>query len=372
MLKCAVFLILIISTCLVITSCRAEQTAVTTVTAPLTETAIPPSPPANTPEVAPSRSPTPEVLTEPAPTTAPETPATASVCFTPADLIPIAFMPEGDRLLVRTGSGVQIFNLVTMQEESFFKAPMNVLAAALSPDGSTLAWSLEDHTIQLLRIADQKLINTLPGHADVVYKLRFSPSGDRLISASHDTWVRIWDLEGNLLYDFQPDGEVLGIGISPDDKQLATIPFDGPLKLWDLVDHKLIAELGSATGYDTSDAVFSPDGRYLAADLATGLNLWSLPDGELSWDKIKNSMAVAFSPDGRYLAYSDIDENNDIILSSPDGSQVVRTLEGIQAPVWEMFFSPDSTNLVTADGVGLRVWSVEDGKLLYIGKYACP
>jgi WD40 repeat protein len=281
-------------------------------------------------------------------------------------------LPDNTSLLIRTGSGVQVFNLETLQEESFLKAPQNVYAAAVSPDGGTLAWSLEDNSIQLVRLSDQQPLATLTGHPDLVYDLRFSPAGDRLYSASHDGVVRVWDLEGNLLSSIEAGGEVLGIGVSPDGNQLATIPFDGPLALWDTASGERVAEFGSTGGYDTSEAVFSPDGQHLAADLATGIYLWRVSDGALLWDKVKNSMTVAFSPDGRYLSYSDIDDGNQVFLASPDGAQIVIKLGQMPAPVWELFFSPDGSRLVATDGVEIRIWQVEDGKLIYLGKPACP
>ena len=132
-----------------------------------------------------------------------------------------------------------------------------------------------------------------------------------------------------------------------------------------------MAEFSSTGGYDTSDAVFSPDGEYLAADLATGIYLWRVSDGELLWNAVKNSMTVAFSPDGRYLAYSDVDDGN-VYLSSPDGAQILSTLGQMQAPVWELFFSPDGSLLAATDGVEIHIWQVEDGKLINIGKASCP
>lgn len=298
-------------------------------------------------------------------------PSSAPLCFTPADLIPISFTPDNTMLAIRAGSGVQLFSLETMREESFLQAPQNVLSAALSPDGQTIAWSLEDNTIQLIQVPSGRLMNTLEGHTDIVSKLRFSPSGDKLLSASHDGSVRVWDSKGNLLQAMEVGSEVVGIGISFDGTRLATVPFDGPLEVWDLTTYQKVAAPGGTGGFDTSDAVFSPEGKYLAADLATGLFLWRLSDGKLLWDDHKNSLAVAFSPDGQFLAYSNVD-NNQIVLSSPDGAETLRTLEGLQGTVWELFFSPDSSLLAATDGREIRIWNAGNGNLLYRGKAACP
>jgi WD40 repeat protein len=294
---------------------------------------------------------------------------------------PIAFMPDGDRILFKTENGVQIFNPQTMEEE-FLHAPkgVNMTAVALSPDGKTLAWALEDLSIQLIRISDKKLLHTLTGHTDIIGKLSFSPNGDRLFSASHDTWVRVWDMEGTLIHAFQPPGaldfpnEVVGIGIYPDGTMFATIPFDGPVKLWELIDYKLVRDLGGTGGYDTSDISFSPDGQLVASDTATGLFLWKTSDGTelLGGNPGINSMAAAFSPDGRFLAYSEIGEKFDVVLSSPDGAKRIRTLEGHPTPVGILFFSPDSSLLLSSDWVETRIWQVEDGQLMYIGRSSRP
>jgi WD40 repeat protein len=83
-------------------------------------------------------------------------------------------------------------------------------------------------------------------------------------------------------------------------------------------------------------------------------------------------MAVAFSPDGRYLAYADSAENNAIRLVSPDGAQLIKTLEGGQMPIFKLLFSSDSALLAAVDDAGISIRQVEDGKLLYTGKSACP
>jgi WD40 repeat protein len=224
----------------------------------------------------------------------------------------------------------------------------------------------------LIRLSDGTAVNTMTGHTDVVYKLRFSMNSDRLFSGSHDGTVRIWDIQGNLLKVMPAGGEVLGTGISSDGTLLATIPFDGPVQLWDANTGEKLSALGGAGGYETSDAVFSPDGKYLAADVGSGLYLWRISDGKSLWEKPINSLAVRFSPDGKYLAYSDTDQHDQVVLSSPDGRQVIRTLEGPPSPMWDLFFSPDSSLLAGNDATQIRIWRVEDGKLLYVGKTSCP
>jgi len=83
-------------------------------------------------------------------------------------------------------------------------------------------------------------------------------------------------------------------------------------------------------------------------------------------------MAVAFSPDGRFLAYGESGEKFDVVLSSPDGSQKIRTLEGHPSPIGTLIFSPDSSLLLSSDWVETLIWRVEDGQLLYVGKNICP
>ncbi len=294
------------------------------------------------------------------------------ICFTTDQLPVLAFSADNSKILVRASAGVQVFDLQTGSLEAYIKAAQAVIIAALSPDGQTIAWSLQDGTLQLVNRSSQEVLANLIGHPDPVYHLQFSPTGDKLVSASHDSMARVWDLKGNLLATIVSGSSVVGLGISPDGSKLATIPSDGPVSIWDLAGYTKIVDLGGTGGYDTSDASFSPDGQFMAADLATGLYMWRLSDASLVWHQVSNSMAVEFSPDGQYLAYSDIDDGNKVFLASADATQTIRVVDELQSPVWALLFSPDSSLLSVTDGVEIRVWRVEDGSSLATGKTTCP
>lgn len=303
----------------------------------------------------PTRKPSPTPKSSPSPTPSP-IPVEAEACFVSYP-VPVAFFPDGKRILLRGDLGVQVFNLETMQVESEIANPpeARLTAVTLSPNGEMVAWSLDDFSIQLVRITDQQVLATLQGHTNVVGKLLFAPDGERLYSASHDSWIKVWDQEGSEVSAFQPTGaddfpsEVAGLGISADGSRLATLPYNGPVKLWSLPDFTLIRALGANGGYDYSDASFSPDGRRVAADTVNGMFLWETATGKelLGGNPGINSAAVTYSPDGRYLAYGLVDQSYHIVLAQPDGS------------------------LLASGGVELNIWRVEDGALLAVGKSDC-
>ena len=364
---------LLLSITFFMASCQSGQIPGTTDTATIPTATVMPS---ETREVALSFTPTSESEAQPTETKFPVVSAAAPHCFiTSSEVSPFAFMPDSLRILIKERSGVRIFNLETMEEENFLQAPQDLIGVALSPDGEILAWSLVDNSIQLIRIADGKLINTMKEHTLPVFKLRFSPTGDRLFSASPDTWVRIWDRNGEPLDAFQPTGaddlpkEIEGIGISPDGTMLGSIPFDGPARVWDLADKTEVANLGGTGGAALSDIAFSPDGQFVAADQAGPLSLWRTSDWKKIWSGIF-SMAFAFSPDGRFLAYSDIYDEN-VFLRTLDDTQKTRIFEGHQNFSYDLFFSPDGA-LISSAGAGIQIWQVETGHLLYVGEDTCP
>jgi hypothetical protein len=54
--------------------------------------------------------------------------APSPICFTPADIFPFAFTPDGTSILVRGSRGVQVFNLDAQKEVGFLQAPKNKLS----------------------------------------------------------------------------------------------------------------------------------------------------------------------------------------------------------------------------------------------------
>lgn len=76
---------------------------------------------------------------------------------------------------------------------------------------------------------------TIPGHAEAVLSVSFSPDGRQLASGSGDTTVRFWDI-GTQTPHFTCSGHtnwVLVISWSPDGKQLASGGMDNDVRLWE-------------------------------------------------------------------------------------------------------------------------------------------
>ncbi len=232
--------------------------------------------------------------------------------------------------------------------------PSNRSALALSPDGQLLALTANDgqakqYDVEIWRVADGALLQTLKGHTDVVWDVAFYPDGTALVSASSDGTAKLWRVsDGTLIRTMQgcggysmtlsPDGQRLawgsvgkagwcwmadgrpvysvahddyiwGVAFSPDGGTLATASRDGTIKLWRVADGALLQTLTGHAGENLIRVAFSPNGDVLASVGAEdrSLRLWRVPDGKplFSADARATNGAlndVAFSADGRLLA----------------------------------------------------------------------
>ncbi|KAI9668942.1 MAG: hypothetical protein M1829_005254 [Trizodia sp. TS-e1964] len=80
------------------------------------------------------------------------------------------------------------------------KSEVCCVAAAQSYKTTCIASGSEDHTIQLFKgkannTPKFKLVDTLKGHSETVHSIAFSPNGRRLVSASADHTLRVWNLD---------------------------------------------------------------------------------------------------------------------------------------------------------------------------------
>ena len=357
----------------IISACTPEMSARMQPAAPIA-TALPSSPTASLPVPTSTRVPT----VTPLPTvTETAVPTQTTTCIENI-FEPQVFVPDSLLLLARKdspeeGFGVQAIDLVSGAVESSLVSPKMVYLVALSPDGETLAWALEDNSIQLLSYPQGELLHSWSAHTQRIDSLKFSPDGQRLYTASYDSWIRVWDMQGELVDEFLPGGfEVHAIGISPDGKLAGIVTFEGPQKLWDLESGQIIANLIPNGAFSPSEVVFSADGSMVGIALGSGpVSLWTVPGGEQIWSG--GNFSLALSQDGRYLAYTDVNEDgsNKVVIANQDGSKVLRTLDDLPSFAWKLVFSPDGSLLVESSNA-VRVWNVETGELRYIFKGTCP
>jgi WD40 repeat protein len=243
---------------------------------------------------------------------------------------------------------------------------------ALSPDGS-LVVTPDLLNIKVWDLRTRRAAPLLAGH-EYVSHVAFSPDGSRLVSASGDLKVILWDTATRQqLRAFSrskpgPEGasfdpEAGPVAFRPDGVQVTAGGRDGVITSWEIRSGREIPGPPAHSGPITALA-YSPDGARLASAGRDGkVRVWDLPAGRERWVfPARESRHLAFSPDGARLAATGPIR----IWSLASGRELV-TLKGHAGRENAIVFSPDGKRLATTgDDQTVRVWDAESGDELLV------
>jgi WD40 repeat protein len=181
----------------------------------------------------------------------------------PAQVIALAFTPDGGRLLVAGGPHVRVWLLAGREPARPLSGGPAPLDVDVSADGHTVVAAGTGAPTTLWRIG----VHWLAGHASgTVNSVAWDRSGRGLASTGADATARLWDLAGPRVRATAsfPD-QALDAAYGPDGT-LAVGVLDGTVRLLDPAGRpRATLRLG---GREPAGVAFSPDGTLLAAAAA--------------------------------------------------------------------------------------------------------
>ncbi|WP_437916839.1 AAA family ATPase [Sorangium sp. So ce302] len=255
----------------------------------------------------------------------------------------------------------------TGEERTLHGHSGRVNACAISPDGQRIVSASDDRTLKVWDLGTGKLLSTLEGHVWSVNACAISPDGQRIVSASNDKTLKVWDLgTGKLLSTLEGHSDsVKSCVISPDGQRIASASNDKTLKAWDLATGQSLSTLvGHA--YVVKSCAISPDGqRIVSASNDKTLKVWDLATGQSLYTLEGHSDSVnvcAISPDGQHIVSASYDKT--LKVWGLATGQLLSTLEGHSHWINACAISPDGQRIVSAaDDSTLKVWDLATGQL---------
>jgi WD40 repeat protein/Flp pilus assembly protein TadD len=242
-----------------------------------------------------------------------------------------------------------------------------------SPSGERLVSASADHTIKLWDVHGGEDPITLLGHTARVQCVAFSPDGSLVAGASDDQTVRIWEARtGQALMLLAPGiGPLLSVAFSPDGTHLAA--GSGTVCLYQLTSRQEKRRLAGHS-YMVKGLTFHPFKPLLASGSEDKtLILWDLQTGrpQRRWQSGRENPIhkVAFAPNGEMVAlglgtyFTASGTDFSIDLWEMTTGQVRRRLVGPRSPVTALVFDSSSKLLAsgTSDGM-VFIWNTQTGK----------
>lgn len=142
-----------------------------------------------------------------------------------------------------------------------------ITAVALAEAGNEIYSGGIDNDIKVWDARKMEILYTLPGHTDTVTSLEVSPDSQSLVSNSHDSTVRTWDIRpfapanrAIKTYDGAPAGfemNLIRASWSPKGDRICAGAGDRTVVVWDTRSAKLLYKLPGHKG-TVNDVRFSP------------------------------------------------------------------------------------------------------------------
>src|SRR5262245_5084428 len=237
----------------------------------------------------------------------------------------VSFSPDGRWLAAARHREVLLVDASSGRvSQSLAGAENPINALAFSPDSRVFAAAEGlPSVVGQVRLwdLDGQALRVLTGHSDSIYALAFSPSGDKLVTASYDKLLMLWDVAGGKeLHTLKHHtAAVFGIAFSPDGKTLASAAADQTVKLWNVT---------------TGQRITRP------TEPTKGLN------------------ARPFQPRGHEVAAAGIDKMIRVYEWNGSAAKLKRSTFAHDAPVLSLVYSPDGSTLFSSsEDRRIKAWN---------------
>jgi WD40 repeat protein len=232
----------------------------------------------------------------------------------------------------------------------------------------------EDRAVKLWDPLTGRDILALRGHTSRCHSVAFSPNGQRLVSASSDGTIRVWDAtplepdEVQEAFTCRHDDEVWTVAFSPDGRLLASGGWDKDVRLWDAQSGRQVRTLNHSEL--VFRVAFDPEGQRLAVSTFTGergaiVTTWDTLTGQkesVMREEKGMPFFVTFDPTGRYLLREG--PNFTVKVWDMPSQADAGTLGRHDWNIWSTVFSPDGKRVATGGNDGwIKVWAWDPVRL---------
>jgi WD40 repeat protein len=287
----------------------------------------------------------------------------------------VAFSPDGKLLATGIYGRVTIWDLAAGKP---VKMLTNVLGAVndlkFSPNGKLLAVAGGQPSargdLRLFDTTEWKLQQSLGGHLDTVACVSWNADGTKLLSASFDKTVRLWDVkdakEAKTLHTFTGHSDfVYAVAFGPDGSWYTTASKDRTGRIIDTATGKGLFTMSGSDQEVLAVAVHPTNGQVLAAGL----------DPQVSWYDAKTGERARRAGGPGSATHEIAIDSTGTLVAVAGGDNTVRTLDPKTAAQLRAMQTGSVVFAVAVDSSGKRiasggadgmvkVWDATDARLL--------
>ena len=248
-------------------------------------------------------------------------------------------------------SSLRFFQTATGQQ--LYKIDEGIVDFELAPDGQTWIAGLQDGRLQVRRLSDGAVLESVDAYESPILKIISSPDSER-VGVVYVDEVKIYDRkDGTVLYRYQASN----VAFAPDGQSFALGYQDGRIELRNIVDGSSINSIVAHQDRVTAIS-YLPSGELLSAGFDCKLNLRQVPS-MTSIGALENVMV-----EGEFSGEQVPVRVRDLIVRS-DGLSVIGVFYGGDFGVWTL---PDghlarTPGLAYEDATNVYAVATDDGIL---------